>query len=405
VMIRRRAEESSFSGATKLGVREDRKKAPSRNGVASYLALAMLALLLLLGGYVNLWPVAGTSCDVLELKESIESPHFTGDIREEASLAEIVALAKAEFILREPFAPNIPPLISACERELNDGSSNRLGFKNIVVKHRYLEHLVPRDTPENILHILLGSTTRTAIVDIGANVGQFALPLAKEGHTVYSFEPIEGTCEILKQNVKKDGVERLVRVFCVGVDEKEATKAFGYVGDSDPGSPGYGTIDPDLPDAHVLSTVRTGPVQAFLGARELNKIHVFKTDTQGFEEGVLRGAKKLLHSPRHPRFLLVEFSYFLLTAAGTNPIDVLDLIYDAGYVCTHLHYHHPIMNGDKKVFTNVDTPGFMARGSIGASFSEMQHSVQQHGEWKYAGRPISSEVMMLPGWTDLLCFG
>ena len=39
------------------------------------------------------------------------------------------------------------------------------------------------------------------VVDIGANVGQFAIPIAKNGHRVISIEPNEKTCEKLKENL------------------------------------------------------------------------------------------------------------------------------------------------------------------------------------------------------------
>lgn len=50
-----------------------------------------------------------------------------------------------------------------------------------------------------------------SIVDIGANAGQFAIPSAKQGHVVYSFEPNPETCQTLKQRVAKMKVTSKVR--------------------------------------------------------------------------------------------------------------------------------------------------------------------------------------------------
>lgn len=50
-------------------------------------------------------------------------------------------------------------------------------------------------------HMLPKLTGKTTILDIGANVGQFAIPIAKNGHRVISIEPNEKTCEKLKENL------------------------------------------------------------------------------------------------------------------------------------------------------------------------------------------------------------
>jgi len=241
-------------------------------------------------------------------------------------------------------------------------------------------------------------------VDIGANVGQFAIPLAIDGHMVYSFEPVEATCNILKRKVSEDIklVTRL-KITCVGVDEKDETKSFGYVGKEVP-SASYKIIDPNLPDAHVMSTVRTGPVQNFMSQEALDSVHVFKTDTQGYEGAVLRGSHDLLHRPNHPRFLLVEYSHYLLTTAGTDPREILKMIYSAGYVCTHLRYHHPV--GTTRTFGYVDSPPMMRQGGVTATFDETVRSIgPDHGLWSIGNQALETSLQNRPGWTDLLCFG
>ena len=50
-------------------------------------------------------------------------------------------------------------------------------------------------------HMLPRITGKATFLDIGANVGQFAIPIAKSGHRVVSIEPHPKTCETLKQNV------------------------------------------------------------------------------------------------------------------------------------------------------------------------------------------------------------
>ena len=72
-------------------------------------------------------------------------------------------------------------------------------------------------------------------------------------------------------------------------------------------------------------------------------ILLLKTDTQGSELSVLKGAVQLL--ARRVHFLMVEFSYGLMGASGTDPIELLHFIYDRGFVCTYMAYHTKLKSG------------------------------------------------------------
>ena len=49
------------------------------------------------------------------------------------------------------------------------------------------------------------------VLDVGANAGQFAIPMAELGHTVISVEPNENTCNSLKKNLDSRGLAPQVR--------------------------------------------------------------------------------------------------------------------------------------------------------------------------------------------------
>ena len=49
------------------------------------------------------------------------------------------------------------------------------------------------------------------VLDVGANAGQFAIPMAELGHTVISLEPNENTCNTLKNNLESRGLSPRVR--------------------------------------------------------------------------------------------------------------------------------------------------------------------------------------------------
>ena len=77
-------------------------------------------------------------------------------------------------------------------------------FRRLLVREKVGLHssFYPETFWENrVLPRLKG---RVNIVDVGANAGQFAVPNAREGHHVFSFEPNAATCEQLKSNLLKE---------------------------------------------------------------------------------------------------------------------------------------------------------------------------------------------------------
>lgn len=67
------------------------------------------------------------------------------------------------------------------------------------------------------------------VIDIGANQGFFTLYAASRGARVYSFEPLEENIAILRENVKRNGLEDRVTAFHAAVTgtEEEITLYFG----------------------------------------------------------------------------------------------------------------------------------------------------------------------------------
>lgn len=123
-------------------------------------------------------------------------------------------------------------------------------------------------------------------------------------------------------------------------------------------------------------------------------IFLFKTDTQGFELSVLRGARNIL-SGRGPLFLLVEFSFGLLQRAGVDPLDVLEYIYDFGYICTYMAYHTRMISQETNPkYSIVESSPMIHVDEYSVSFVEFIESL------RIVDVPGSAKTS---GWTDLLC--
>lgn len=123
-------------------------------------------------------------------------------------------------------------------------------------------------------------------------------------------------------------------------------------------------------------------------------IFLLKTDTQGFEMSVLQGASNLLASGR-VSLLLVEFSYGLMKNAGTNPVNLLNFIYDNGFVCTFMAYHTLKRAADGGPNRYGIVPEFPNFSQQSITFSDFVQSLKN----------ISTpHTVGVSGWTDLMCW-
>lgn len=376
-------------------------KGQQRNHVKGMSVLCLITLFLLLAHLFY--------CSSIDVHDN---EFVVSDVKDECSLndREDLAIAKAKFAIQYPFG-QYPLELVRCEESIKKRSSSGGIFKDVFIAHSALQPHLPLSAPEFVLDTLLSTSEsqQADIIDVGANIGQFAIPLAKQGHRVISFEPNSGTCLKLKDNIKNNQLDGRVRVICSGISDAKETLSFGYVADRDPGSQSYMIVDPSNKNTHVVSTVRMEPLDGFIDTHRLRNILAFKTDTQGNEGAVLRGAEKLLMSPEHPRFLLIEFSYGLLKSTNTDPHYLLDLVARAGYVCTHLVFHHltRITEGTYH-YDLVDTPkGLVSNSSspLIVNFDVIAHAIGPHGEWEKNGMKLDSSLQHVGGWTDLLCVG
>ena len=140
-----------------------------------------------------------------------------------------------------------------------------------------------------------------AVVDVGANLGQFALPLGKLGFTVFSFEPVKKTCDQLRKNVLAAKLEEKVHVTCAGVAESSLVAGMT---ESERSSGNSVSLHPVGNHSNVTAV-------AFVKLDDTldhRPTMLFKTDTQGFEFNVLKGSKSWINQNR-PLLLLVELSH------------------------------------------------------------------------------------------------
>ena len=139
----------------------------------------------------------------------------------------------------------------------------------------------------------------TAMLDIGANIGNHACALAGSFARVLAFEPNPPVAALLKANILINGL-RTIEVHEVGLADRDAELSFGI---AEAGNDGSGSFAAPCGSAAKTLPVRRGDAYLSAHAQELGRnglrIGFVKCDVQGFERDVFAGLASTL-AEHHP---------------------------------------------------------------------------------------------------------
>ena len=189
-----------------------------------------------------------------------------------------------------------------------------LAAEGAVAKQMWSGRYFERHELEFVLSVLEPGMT---FVDVGANVGMFAIPGAKKvkNGKVLAFEPTSWTYGRLIRNARLNGITNLEAVHCaLGDYAGEAVLQVNEVGRD-----GLNTIGrPTHGDSKVVATERVtvARLDDVLRERGISRVDVIKIDTEGAELFVLRGAERLLKA-----------------------LDAPAILYEGGVLCKGFDYH------------------------------------------------------------------
>ena len=173
-------------------------------------------------------------------------------------------------------------------------------------------------------HLTPGCT----VVDLGANVGWFAVQAILAGARVHAFEPVPGIAELAERNIERANAQGPGR----GVLHRCAAGA-------EPGRAQIALAARNRGDNRVLETGTDVPAD-MRGAEtieiEIARVddlvdepaRVLKIDTQGSEWLALQGAKRLLERSKEIA-LLIEFWPYALR--GAKPAELLQFLVQQGF--------------------------------------------------------------------------
>jgi FkbM family methyltransferase len=176
-------------------------------------------------------------------------------------------------------------------------------------------------------------------VDIGANVGGVALPLAQQvGATgrVYAIEAEQKNYEHLQRNVALNGLAGRLSSFHYAACASDGPMVL-HVFD-DPDTPEWHSLGRFTLDGHTPETTQTVPgirLDTFCQQQGIEHIRLLKVDVEGAEPDVFAGAGALLAAGRVD-YLLFEISLTPLSGLNYTVTDVVQPLLAAGYAVRRL---------------------------------------------------------------------
>ena len=190
-----------------------------------------------------------------------------------------------------------------------------------------------------------GVSPRT-VIDLGANVGQFAVAAANlfKGVKIFSVEPDPRTADVLKQNLMSI---KQATVFVVAVGDSVGEAEFYVNKDAQVSSMLKLGSDRmrDFPRSTVVEkiTVPVTTLDTLFQGRKLEKPILVKIDVQGFEDRVIRGGKDFL---KLTEWVLMEVSFADLYEGEHNFKSLLELMDEHGFrFLRPLNYHTSPLTG------------------------------------------------------------
>lgn len=145
--------------------------------------------------------------------------------------------------------------------------------------------------------------TGATVVDVGANVGQYAIAAARlsggEGRIV-AVEPNPHVCARLIDNVRLNNCETRIAIVTSPMSDRAKLLAFGL-----PDERALGTTRLKRPDEDSGFAAQASTIAALVAQLNLNRIDVLKIDVEGHDLKVIAGT--LSNATARPAHILFEY--------------------------------------------------------------------------------------------------
>jgi FkbM family methyltransferase len=176
------------------------------------------------------------------------------------------------------------------------------------------------------------------VADIGANIGLTALLFSSLASKVFAFEPSPSTYKILETNLARAGVTN-VEAVNIGLGDKTETKTITFSKNNRSGAYVSDKICPKR--GHVTEKIKIDTLDNYFSAQKFRPTFL-KIDVEGFEQNVIKGAKKILSETKP--IVVMEMNHFCLNVL--HRITLPDFL---EFMCSTFPYLYAVDTDNKTI--------------------------------------------------------
>ncbi|HZV13649.1 MAG TPA: FkbM family methyltransferase [Candidatus Kapabacteria bacterium] len=165
------------------------------------------------------------------------------------------------------------------------------------------------------------------VLDIGANIGQYALLFAQKAKLIYAFEPSPPMIERLKKHIEINNLASRVKIVPKALSDKPGQLRLSI---PSPTNTGMATTIIDEKSGLQTLTIEAITLDDYLASEGVKKVDIVKMDIEGGELSALRGMKRLLGGENPPIVILEMFDKAMQTAGYTSK-DIISELQPYGY--------------------------------------------------------------------------
>jgi FkbM family methyltransferase len=167
------------------------------------------------------------------------------------------------------------------------------------------------------------------VIDIGSNIGQTALTIARKLNNtgkIFAFEPFPSTFTLLKSNLDLNPFTNIF-IENIGLGAQEVEAEMTIVCQTNSG--GNSVNSKIIEEGSTIKIKMTTLDSYFKEWSSIQPIHFIKLDVEGYEMNVLKGSLKILQQQK-PK-LFIEISDNLLRNQGSNAQELMIFLQNLHY--------------------------------------------------------------------------
>ena len=174
--------------------------------------------------------------------------------------------------------------------------------------------------------LLLGADVT---IDVGGNIGQYALLFSYHSNKVYTFEPMPKMIDRLRKHIAINHLQNKIILVPKALSNKKDILKFALPKTANSGT--ASTILGRKANLDEIIEVEAITFDEFFQEEKITgRIDLIKMDIEGAELFALQGMKRLLNSGVKPVFI-IEINDEMMSLAGYSQTDIQSFLADFGY--------------------------------------------------------------------------